>query len=349
MLRIGAPLWDRALVWSAISQAVPLSDYRSLRYSHRSCPTPVRCTRTKRQSSQQANANMPKLVSPQPLFISPRQVIVDLCLILLGSALCALAINGILIPRQFVTGGITGISLIIHRSFPGVGLGWIYLLMNIPLFALAWMAVGRRFFFFSILGALALSFSLLLIHVPIHLADNTLNAILAGLILGVGVGLTLRSSGSQGGLDILAIMLLKRFSISLGDTILAVNGMVLAMVTLFYSLEAVLLTLIVLFVSSKVANIVVTGLSQRKSVIIISLHWEKIMGEILKDIRRGVTIIKGEGGYTRQPENILYIVVTFQEIGQLKRLVQQIDPNAFVVISNTLEVMNYRIGNQPHW
>lgn len=268
---------------------------------------------------------------------------------MLGSVLCAVAVNGILIPRQFVTGGITGIAMILHRSFPAVPLGWIYLLMNIPLFALAWMTVGRRFFFFSLLGALSLSCSLLLIHVPIHLEDNTLNAILAGLILGSGVGLTLRSSGSQGGLDILAIMLLKRFSINLGNTILAVNGLVLAIVTLVYSLEAVLLTLIVLFVSAKVANIVVTGLSQRKSVLIISPHWEKIMAEILKDIRRGVTIIKGEGGYSKQQENIIYTVVTFRETGQLKRLVQQIDPNAFVVISNTLEVINYRIGNQPHW
>lgn len=293
--------------------------------------------------------HMPKQGSPQPLFISPRQVIVDLILIMLGSVLCAVAVNGILIPRQFVTGGITGIAMILHRSFPAVPLGWIYLLMNIPLFALAWMTVGRRFFFFSLLGALSLSCSLLLIHVPIHLEDNTLNAILAGLILGSGVGLTLRSSGSQGGLDILAIMLLKRFSINLGNTILAVNGLVLAIVTLVYSLEAVLLTLIVLFVSAKVANIVVTGLSQRKSVLIISPHWEKIMAEILKDIRRGVTIIKGEGGYSKQQENIIYTVVTFRETGQLKRLVQQIDPNAFVVISNTLEVINYRIGNQPHW
>jgi uncharacterized membrane-anchored protein YitT (DUF2179 family) len=111
----------------------------------------------------------------------------------------------------------------------------------------------------------------------------------------------------------------------------------------------VLYTLIVIYVSTKVATIVITGFSQRKAVIIISPEWQRIYGEILKDIRRGVTIIKGEGGYTGREEHILYTVVTIREVGSLKRLIQGIDPDAFVVISPTQEVMNYRIGNQPHW
>jgi len=144
-------------------------------------------------------------------------------------------------------------------------------------------------------------------------------------------------------------MLLKRFSINIGDTILTLNGIVLLLISVYYSVEAVLYTMIVVFVSSKVINLVVTGLSQRKSVFIISSQWEKISQEILKDIRRGVTIINGQGGYTRNEEKILYTVITLTEIGQLKRLVNNIDPAAFVVISDTLEVINYRIGNQPHW
>jgi len=286
---------------------------------------------------------------PQALFISPQQVLRDALLILIGSVLCATAINGILIPHSFVTGGITGLSLIIHKFTPRIGLGWIYLILNIPLFILAWMAVGRRFFFYSIFGTLALTLAIAFVQVTINLEDRMLNALLAGLILGAGAGLCLRSSGSQGGMDILSVMLLKRFSISIGNTILAVNAMVLSLISVSYSIEAVLYTLIVIFVSSKVINVVVTGLSQRKAVFIISAQWEKISEEILKDIRRGVTIIKGEGGYARKKEHILYAVITFAEIGQLKRIVENTDPAAFVVISDTLEVMNYRIGNQPHW
>jgi len=288
-------------------------------------------------------------VQAQPLFISPRQVALDIFLLVTGSLICAAAIKGILIPQNFVTGGVTGLALIIHKIAPSLNVGLIYCMVNIPLFALAWMAVGRRFFFFSILGALALSISMAFVDVAIHLDDKILSAILAGIIIGAGAGICLRSSGSQGGMDIFSIMLLKRFSISLGNTILTVNGIVLLLVSFFYSLDAVLYTLIVLYVSAKVVNIVVTGLSQRKGVFIISGQWEKISQEILKDIKRGVTILKGEGGYTRKQEHILYSVITFTEIGQLKRLIRDIDPDAFVVITDTIEVMNYRIGNQPHW
>jgi len=286
---------------------------------------------------------------PQQIFFSPKQIAGDFLLIAVGCILCAIAINGILIPQHFATSGITGLALVIHRKAPSLNFSIIYFLINLPLFALAWMAVGRRFFFYSLVGMAALSVSVAFISIPIHLDDKILNALLAGLISGAGVGLTLRSSGSQGGIDILSVMLLKRFSIGIGSTILAVNCIVLLLVALAYSLEAVLYTLIVIYVSTKVATIVITGFSQRKAVIIISPEWQKIHGEILKDIRRGVTIIKGEGGYTGREEHILYTVVTIREVGSLKRLIQGIDPEAFVVISPTQEVMNSRIGNQPHW
>jgi uncharacterized membrane-anchored protein YitT (DUF2179 family) len=288
--------------------------------------------------------------TPQPVFISARQTAADAALLCIGSSLCATAINGILIPNHFVTGGITGVALIIHRFIPALDLGLIYLLLNVPLFALAWMTVGRRFFVFSIIGTLTLTCALLFVNfIHFNLADRMLNALLAGLILGAGAGLCLRTSGSQGGMDILSVVLLKRFSISIGTTILTVNAVVLLIISVCYSVEALLYTMIVVFVTAKVVNIVVTGLNQRKSVFIISPKWEEISQEILKDIRRGATIIKGEGGYSRNEEHILYAVIAFTEIGQLKRLVRSIDPGAFVVISDTLEVMNYRIGNQPHW
>jgi uncharacterized membrane-anchored protein YitT (DUF2179 family) len=286
---------------------------------------------------------------PQTIFLSRQQILRDTFLLLSGSILCAIAINGILIPHNFVAGGITGISLIIHKFIPSVDLGLIYLILNVPLFSLAWMAVGRRFFFFSMLGALSLTLALLFVHITINLEDKMLNALLAAMILGAGTGLCLRSSGSQGGMDILSVMLLQRFSIGFGNTFLAVNAIVLTMISLFYSIEGVLYTLIILFVSVKVMNSVVTGLSQRKAVFIISPEWERISQEILKDIKRGVTFIKGQGGYSRQDEQVIYAVIPLTEIASLKRLIHNIDPAAFVVISDTLEVINYRIGNQPHW
>jgi uncharacterized membrane-anchored protein YitT (DUF2179 family) len=102
-------------------------------------------------------------------------------------------------------------------------------------------------------------------------------------------------------------------------------------------------------VSSSMVNLVVTGLSQRKAVYVISRQWEKITQEISEKIQRGVTIMRGQGGYTGQEHQILFTVITFRELSRLKRLVSDIDPNAFVVVTDTLEVMGQRIGNQPHW
>lgn len=292
---------------------------------------------------------MPREKNPQIIFVSSEHFLKNLFLIAAGSVVSAIAINGILVPHSFVAGGITGLALIIHSFFSSSRIEWIYIVLNIPLFAAAWMAVGRRFFFFSVIGAVTLSLSIAFVDVHIDLNDKILNALLAGIILGSAVGITLRSSGSQGGLDILAVMLLKRFSISLGNTILFMNSIVLVLVACFYSIESSLYTLIVIYVTSKVVNIIVTGLSQRKAVFIISPKWKEISEEILSDIRRGVTIIDGRGGYKGKKESIVYTVITFPEIGELKNLIRKIDPEAFVVISNTLEVMNYRIGNQPHW
>ena len=292
---------------------------------------------------------MPQPPNPQVIFSSPGQVVKDLLLIAIGSVVTAVAVNGILIPNQFAAGGITGIAFVIHSLVPALRVEWIYILMNIPMFAAAWMAVGRRFFFYSLVGAVGLSLALAFIHVPIRLEDKILNALLGGIILGAAVGITLRSSGSQGGMDIMAVMLLKRFSISLGNTILLVNAIVLVLAAWYFSVESALYTLIVIYVSAKVVNILVTGLSQRKAVFIISREWREISSEILRDIRRGVTILDGKGGFKGEKESIIYTVVTFPELGDLKNLVKRHDPDAFVVISDTLEVMNYRIGNQPHW
>lgn len=286
---------------------------------------------------------------PKPLFTSWKELLVDLLFILSGNVLCAIAVNGILIPNEFVTGGVTGISLIINSMVPFLNVGLIYFLINIPIFVIGWMKVGKRFFFYSIVGAASLSVILAFVNIEIHLNEPILYSLMAGMLYGIGVGLVLRSPGSQGGLDILSVILLKKFSVSFGNTVLTINIIILLFVGVFFSLESVLHTVIVFIVSSKLVNIVLTGLSQRKSVMVISDHWEKISKEILKNPMMGVTIISGEGGYMKNGRKILYIVVSLMSLGRIKKLILEVDPDAFIVISGTQEVINYRIGNQPHW
>ena len=280
---------------------------------------------------------------------SAKQILWNLGLITLGSVLCASGIKGILIPGQFLSGGFTGVAIIIHYLIPSIPVAILYFILNIPIYIVGWMHVGRRFFFYSIAGLLIFSFALIWNYASFPIHDKILSALLAGIILGSGSGVILRSLGSAGGLDILSIILVKKFSVRLGSSILAFNGCLLIAGAILFSLEMALYTLVYLYVSSYMVNLVVTGLSQRKAVYIISPQWKKISEEIQEKLQRGVTIIKGEGGYTGQAQQTLFTVITFRELARLKRLVNDIDPEAFVVVTDTLEVMGRRIGNQPHW
>jgi uncharacterized membrane-anchored protein YitT (DUF2179 family) len=278
-----------------------------------------------------------------------KDILTNLFQICLGSVICATAIKGILIPNQFISGGLTGLALIVYYIFPVLSVGVIYFIMNIPLYVLGWISIGRRFFWYSLVGLVAFSLAVMLPIPVFHIHDKILAALLAGIITGGGSGIILRSKGSAGGLDILSVMLLKRYSIRLGTTLLAFNACLLIYAAFRFSLESALYVLIYMFVTSQVLNVVVTGLSQRKAVMIISTRWTDINREIIDKIQRGVTIVRGQGGFTGQETHILFSVITFQELSRLKEIVRQVDPRAFVVVTETLEVMGYRIGNQPHW
>jgi uncharacterized membrane-anchored protein YitT (DUF2179 family) len=244
---------------------------------------------------------------------------------------------------------VTGLALVIHYLVPSLPVSGLFFAMNLPLFALGWRLVGRRFFWYSIAGMTIFSGTLHWVHLPITIHDPVPSALLAGIITGLGSGIILRSLGSAGGTDILAVTLLNRFSIRLGSTTLAFNATVLVLAAMSFPLEPVLYTLIYMYVTSHVMNLVVTGLSQRKAVIIISSEWKEIARRVLEQVRRGVTILRGQGAFSGQEEQILYTVITFRELAQTKRIIRQVDAGAFVVVTDTLEVMGRRIGNQPHW
>jgi uncharacterized membrane-anchored protein YitT (DUF2179 family) len=278
-----------------------------------------------------------------------RVVLWNLFLITSGSVICAMAINGILIPHGFLSGGFVGSILIIHYLFPFLPVAGLYFVLNIPVYILGWKYVGRRFFLYSLAGMVIFSLAVLWkpFIIPVH--DKMLAAIFAGILSGGGGGIILKSLGSAGGMDILSIILFKRFSIRLGTSILVLNVLILSFAAYVFSMEEALYTLVFLFVSTQVLNMVIYGLSQRKAVHIISPEWEKIQRSIMETIHRGVTLIDGRGGYTGQDIQVVFTVISHQELPRLKKLIQDIDSQAFVVVSDTLEVMGRSIGNQPHW
>jgi uncharacterized membrane-anchored protein YitT (DUF2179 family) len=276
-------------------------------------------------------------------------VLWNLLLIFGGSVLCAVGIKGILVPKQFLAGGVTGLALLVHYVFASLPLGFIYFLLNIPLFAIGWMFVGKRFFWYSLAGMIIFSAVIFWPYPVFPVEDMILNALTAGIITGLGSGMILRSLGSAGGLDIFSIILFKRFSIRPGTTVMAFHAVVLLVALFRLPTELVLYTLIYFFINGYVVNLVVIGLSQRKAIMIISPRWKEISQQIMERLQRGVTIVEGSGGYSGQPLHILYSVITLTELSRFKEMIRKIDPGAFVVVSETLEVMGKGIGNQPHW
>jgi uncharacterized membrane-anchored protein YitT (DUF2179 family) len=285
----------------------------------------------------------------QTLWKQLRQIVWNLLLLTAGSAICAVAINGLLIPQHFVSGGFTGLALTFHYLVPWLSVAVLYFLLNVPLFIASWFLVNRRFFLYSVVGMIIFSTCVALVQVTIPLEDPLLSALLAGIILGTGSGIILRSLGSSGGTDILSVILSQRLSVQPGTTLLACNVVILTLCAFLFSLEIVLYTLIYLYVSSQLINVVLTGLSQRKAIFIVSFKWEAISRQILQEIHRGLTVLHGEGGYSGSERRVLYTVVNFRELGLLKQIIRREDPAAFVVVTDTREVMGHRIGNQPHW
>jgi uncharacterized membrane-anchored protein YitT (DUF2179 family) len=273
----------------------------------------------------------------------------NLLLIFVGSVLCALAIKSVLIPKQFLAGGLTGVSLLIHYVFSSLPVGLVYFILNIPLFVIGWMFVGRRFFFYSLAGMAIFSAVMLWPFPVLPIEDMILNALAAGIISGIGSGIILKSLGSAGGLDILTVILFKKFSIRPGPFVLAFNSILMLVAAFRIPMEMVLYTLIYLYVSTHFMNLVIVGLSQRKAIMIISPKWEEISKEIMNRLHRGVTVVRGHGGYTGKEMQILYSVITYTELSRFKEMIRKIDPDAFVVVTETLEVMGKSIGNQPHW
>jgi uncharacterized membrane-anchored protein YitT (DUF2179 family) len=176
-----------------------------------------------------------------------------------------------------------------------------------------------------------------------------LSALAAGIISGVGSGIILKSLGSAGGLDVLSVILLKKFSVRPGTTVMTFHALLLLVAAFRLPLETVMYTLIYFYINSHFVNLVVIGLSQRKAVMIVSSRWQEISGEIMDKLQRGVTIMQGEGGYTGQQLHILYSVIALTELSRFKEIIRKIDPQAFVVVTETQEVMGKGIGNQPHW
>jgi uncharacterized membrane-anchored protein YitT (DUF2179 family) len=285
------------------------------------------------------------LAPPRPKANDWKQVAANLALICGGSLIYVIGMNTVLIPARLFTGGVTGVAILICYHFQSVNIGLSYFLLNIPFAILGWTTISRRFISFTFFGMAFFSLAAgVLRPPPLPLEDPLLSTLLAAVICGVGSGMVLRSIGSAGGIDILAIYLNKRFGVQVGSILFAANAMVIIAGAYLHDLALSLYSLIFLFASSQVINKVVSGFNTRKQVVIVSRQPEAIRELILHRIGRGVTLFEAKGGYSGEPKRVLLTITTLTELPRLKEGIISIDPNALVVINDTLEVIGNRLG-----
>ncbi|MBF0301895.1 MAG: YitT family protein [Desulfamplus sp.] len=263
----------------------------------------------------------------------------NLTLIMTGSLIFSIGVNAIVIPHGFITGGISGVCLLIYYLTGILSPGLWYFIINIPLFVLGWVFVSRRFFFYSLCGMIAVSIFMEILSFQIEIKDPFLAILAGGAILGVGGGITLHSLGSLGGLDIIGIILNQKFSIRLG-TFFFIFNMIL-FIGSFGSLETdlVLYSIALSFVTSQVLDYVLTMFNQRKMILIISNSSEEIAKVITEELHRGATFLNGIGAYSGEERKMVLTVVHNYQLKRLEEAVITIDPEAFMITENTFNVM----------
>ena len=264
-------------------------------------------------------------------------------IVLLGALVQAFALRLFLVPGQLVSGGISGAAQIINHfvSFP---IGLMVLIGNIPLFILGWRFLGGPRFALRTavaVGAFALFTDLLVFIIPPQgmTQDNVLNALFGGVLLGVGLGLVYRGGGTSGGSDILGRILNDRLGISISQAYLITDTIVVLAGGFAFSWENALYGMVVIYVSGLAAEMVSEGSAIFRTAIIISEKSELISNEIMAVLSRGVTVLNGRGAYTGTDKPVLYCVITRAEVNQLKQVVKDIDPRAFMVIGVTHEAL----------
>jgi uncharacterized membrane-anchored protein YitT (DUF2179 family) len=258
-----------------------------------------------------------------------------------GCLLGGTSINSFLVPHHLLSGGISGVAIIFYYLLK-LPIGPQILIMNIPLLIASYRLLGKEHAFISIYGTFMFSFAVQLTR---HLStlnlidDPMVSAITGGILSGLGAGLVFRVNGNSGGLDIVAQIIKKYYSLNLGIVSFALNCVIMLIAAKFFGLKLAVLTLISMFVGANITDKVVEGFNHKKSVYIVSYHTESIVGAILKELGRGVTILHGEGAFTRQRKEVIFVVVSLTQIAKIKQLVEEADPYAFMIIQDAAEVM----------
>ncbi|MCR8556629.1 YitT family protein [Mucilaginibacter sp. BJC16-A38] len=271
-----------------------------------------------------------------------RKEITNIPLIIAGIFCAAFGLKGFLIPNEFIDGGVTGISLLIS-SITGWPISILIIIINLPFIWLGYKRINKLYAIKTLIAILILSIVLYFIKFPHVTNDKLLTAVFGGFFLGTGIGLAMRGGCVIDGTELLAVYINPKSFLSVGQIILLINIVIFGIAAFFLSIQSALYSILTYLSASQTINYIIQGFDEYTAVTIISPKSELIKNVIIRQLRRGVTVYKGERGFGKnaiEDKNIdiLYVVITRLDVSRLVSTVQQVDPSAFIITHSVSEV-----------
>lgn len=273
--------------------------------------------------------------------IEVRRIII----VILGSLLLALSLNFFLIDANVYASGFTGVAQLISAVFNDymniqASTGIILLCLNIPVFILGWFKVGKGFTIYSLISVAFATVFLETLPIVSLSEDIILNAVVGGVLAGIGVGISLKWGASTGGMDIVAMVLSRLQDKPIGTYFLLLNGIIIIFAGILFEPENALYTMLALYITTRVIDAIHTS-NEKVTAMIITRKAKKLQKAIHNKMVRGITIIPAQGAYSGEEKYMMYLVITRYELYDLEQIINEVDPNAFTNIVQTTDVLGF--------
>ena len=263
----------------------------------------------------------------------------NLFLIVAGSILQAIAFKAIAVPHGFVPSGLFGLGALVKYLTGMLNAGAWYMIFNIPMFIIGYLMITRRFLGYSFVSMVVLSLAFMVIEIQIPIQNQLYAAVCFGVMAGTGAGIVLRSLGSNGGLDVIAVILTQRFNIGIGKTYFAFNFILFSFSFATLDPDLVIASLIAAFVASVSVEYSLSMFNQRKVCFIISQKNQDIAERVMDKLKIGATFLNGTGAYQKSERKLLLVVINNIQLKRLEEIVFTTDEHALFIVENTFAVI----------
>lgn len=292
---------------------------------------------------------MKSILKNQQLWNNIKQTIIDYIVIAIGALIFSLGIVMFSAPNNIAPGGVSGIGTMLNHLF-NIPIGSVIIAFNIPLFIFSFKKFGKKFFYKSLYATFLTSTLIDILPFILekhYIYSPLLASIFGGVSIGVGVGIIFLRGGTTGGADILAKLIkLKHPHLSLGTLVFIIDAVIVVSTLFVYrSIEALLYSTILFFVTSRAVDAIIFGAARSKMLLIITSSPKEISKKIMDEVGHGVTLIPASGGYTDNTKTIILSVVRPNEVAEINKFVKEIDRSAFTVITESNEVLGYGFQN----